>query len=132
MTIVYLYINIVVILVPIRTCSIVQHNIICAFYRTVIMVHGLQICHLWSCEHYKHCTVLDSRTKGWWMVNSVFTTLTITICYLLVVWLTPRCMQSRPAYSLKNVLIVYNVLMILVNVFIITEVRKKVVPTYSQ
>ncbi|XP_025415383.1 elongation of very long chain fatty acids protein 4-like isoform X1 [Sipha flava] len=63
----------------------------------------------------------DSRTKGWWMVNSGLTTLTITICYLLIVWLTPRYMQKRSAYNLKYILIIYNVIMILVNVFIFTE-----------
>lgn len=61
------------------------------------------------------------------MVNSVYTTFTITFCYLLMVWLTPKYMKNRPPHSLKNVLIIYNVLMILANLFIIIEVKKKYV-----
>lgn len=67
---------------------------------------------------------LDARTKGWWMVNSVYTTLTIVICYFLVVWLTPRYMKNRSPFNLKLVLIIYNIIMIFVNLFIIIEVNK--------
>jgi len=67
---------------------------------------------------------IDTRTRGWWMVNSVFTTLTITLCYLLIVWLTPRYMKNHTAYNLKNVLIIYNIIMIITNLFVIIEVMK--------
>ncbi|CAI6347911.1 unnamed protein product [Macrosiphum euphorbiae] len=74
-------------------------------------------------EHFNQWTesLSDTRTRGWWMVNSVFTTFTITLCYLLIVWLTPRFMKNHTAYSLKNILIMYNIMMIIANVFIIIE-----------
>lgn len=57
------------------------------------------------------------------MVNSISTTFTITLCYFLAVWLTPWYMKNRSPYNLKNVLITYNIMMILVNLFIIKEVK---------
>jgi len=68
--------------------------------------------------------IIDTRTRGWWMVNSVFTTVTIILCYFLIVWLTPRYMKNHTAYSLKNILIMYNIVMIIANLFIIIEVMK--------
>ncbi|XP_015368984.1 PREDICTED: elongation of very long chain fatty acids protein 4-like isoform X2 [Diuraphis noxia] len=74
-------------------------------------------------EHFNQWTesLSDSRTRGWWMVNSVFTTFTIALCYLLIVWLTPLYMKNRTAYNLRNVLIIYNIIMIITNLFIIIE-----------
>lgn len=65
------------------------------------------------------------------MVNSTHTTFAITLGYFLIVWLTPRLMKNQTPYSLKHILIPYNIIMILVNVFVIIEVKtiKKILVT---
>lgn len=65
------------------------------------------------------------------MVNSTQTTFAITLGYYLIVWLIPRLMKNQTPYSLKHILIAYNIIMILVNVFVIIEVGKKNKEKYS-
>lgn len=86
------------------------------------MFYNIIILHF--CDNVYLIVIIDTRTKGWWMVNSVFTTFTITLCYFLIIWLTPRYMKNHTAYKLKNILITYNIMMIISNSFIIIEVIK--------
>lgn len=67
---------------------------------------------------------IDDRTKGWLMVDSPMPTLVYTIVYFLIVGLGPRCMKNRKPLKLTSVLIPYNVLMTLLNLFIAIEVRQ--------
>ncbi|XP_050443777.1 elongation of very long chain fatty acids protein 4-like isoform X2 [Adelges cooleyi] len=55
------------------------------------------------------------------MVNSVWTTIVIILCYYLTIWLLPKYMKNRSPFNLKIIMLVYNGLMVVVNSFIVVE-----------
>ncbi|CAI6344962.1 unnamed protein product [Macrosiphum euphorbiae] len=66
-------------------------------------------------------SVSDDRTKGWLMVDSPTPTLIYTVIYFIIVGLGPRCMKSRKPLKLTPILIPYNILMTLLNLYIAIE-----------
>lgn len=66
--------------------------------------------------------VADDRTKGWLMVDSPTPTVVYTAIYFVIVALGPRLMKNRKPFKLTSILIYYNVLMALLNLYIGIEV----------
>ncbi|XP_050443774.1 elongation of very long chain fatty acids protein 4-like isoform X2 [Adelges cooleyi] len=62
------------------------------------------------------------RTKGWLMVDSPVPTLTYISIYLIIVYLGPKCMKNKKPFKLTSLLITYNVLMTLLNLYIAIEI----------
>ena len=51
----------------------------------------------------------DRRTDGWFLVDSIAINLAITAAYLVLVTVVgPRIMKNRQAYSLRGLLMIYN------------------------
>lgn len=66
----------------------------------------------------------DPRTNQWWLIGSPLPGFSIIVSYLLfVLRIGPKYMQNRKPFDLKNVLIVYNFLQVLISVWIFQEVR---------
>ncbi|KAM9551251.1 very long chain fatty acid elongase 2 [Salvelinus alpinus] len=63
----------------------------------------------------------DSRVRGWLMMDSYLPTLSLTILYLLTVYLGSKYMRNRPAYSLKGVLQVYNFSVTMLSLYMLVE-----------
>ena len=70
------------------------------------------------------CTVTlpDQRVDGWLLVDTLLTPTTISLLYLLVVWLGPLFMKGRQPFQLKWVLVVYNLGMVGLSVYMFYEV----------
>ncbi|XP_050735194.1 elongation of very long chain fatty acids protein 4-like isoform X2 [Eriocheir sinensis] len=66
-------------------------------------------------------TIADDRVKGWPLMSSPLPTLGITAAYLIMVKLGPRLMAQRPPFQLKIPLIVYNLAIMLLNLYIGVE-----------
>lgn len=64
----------------------------------------------------------DPRTNDWFLIKSPFPALSVIIAYLYFVtsW-GPRYMKHRKPYELKNILIVYNFLQVLVSIYLVSE-----------
>ena len=72
-----------------------------------------------------HCVLplhVDSRVRGWLLMDSYLPTLSLTILYLLTVYLGSKYMRNRPAYSLKGVLQVYNFSVTMLSLYMLVEV----------
>lgn len=50
----------------------------------------------------------DSRVQGWFLLDSYLPTFSLTIMYLITVYLGPRAMRSRAAYNLRGPMMAYN------------------------
>lgn len=74
------------------------------------------------CYLFSVCFI-DTRTDDFWLVNTPLPVLTILgLYYYFVTDFGPRFMKNRPPFELKKVLVVYNLIQILINVFICFEV----------
>jgi len=56
------------------------------------------------------------------MVDSPTPTVIYTVIYFIIVGLGPRCMKNRKPFKLTPILIPYNILMTLLNLYIAIEV----------
>uniref|UniRef100_A0A8C8K5Z0 Elongation of very long chain fatty acids protein n=1 Tax=Oncorhynchus tshawytscha TaxID=74940 RepID=A0A8C8K5Z0_ONCTS len=65
---------------------------------------------------------MDSRVRGWLLLDSYLPTLSFTIVYLLIVYLGPKYTRNRPSYSLKGVLLVYNFSVSMLSLYMLVEV----------
>lgn len=65
---------------------------------------------------------LDPRTRDWFLISSPIPGLSLLIGYLYFVlsW-GPRNMEHRKPYQLKNTLVVYNFLQVLLSTFLFKE-----------
>ncbi|KAK6491878.1 elongation of very long chain fatty acids protein 2-like [Huso huso] len=63
----------------------------------------------------------DTRVRGWFMLDSCLPTMSLTLLYLLIVWLGTIYMKNRPAYSLKGVLIAYNFSVTMLSLYMLIE-----------
>nr|UJI64960.1 fatty acid elongase 2 [Clupeichthys perakensis] len=63
----------------------------------------------------------DPRVRGWLFLDSYLPTMSLTLLYLLFVLLGPIYMRNRPAYSLKNVLAVYNFSVTMLSLYMLVE-----------
>lgn len=73
--------------------------------------------------NYLKILILDPRTNDWPLIRDPMPGLTIIFSYLYFVlnW-GPKFMKDRSPYELKNLLIVYNFLQVLVSVYLFIEV----------
>jgi elongation of very long chain fatty acids protein 4 len=67
-------------------------------------------------------TLADERVEGWFLLDSPKPTIQLTILYLLMVWLGPKFMSNRKPLKLKWTLIVYNLVMVAINAYIVLEI----------
>ncbi|TKC34075.1 hypothetical protein EI555_012457 [Monodon monoceros] len=63
----------------------------------------------------------DSRVRGWFMLDSYLPTFSLTVLYLLSIWLGNRYMRNRPALSLRGVLTLYNLGITLLSAYMLAE-----------
>ena len=64
----------------------------------------------------------DSRTSEWWSMSSPALNCSLTLLYILFVWWGPRVMENRTAWECKNVMIVYNIVIVLLNLYMFLEI----------
>lgn len=69
------------------------------------------------------CLMVDPRVRGWLLLDSCTPTLVLTFIYLLIVYLGPKYMKNKMAYSLKNVLLLYNFGVTMLSFYMLVEVR---------
>ncbi|XP_039295362.1 elongation of very long chain fatty acids protein 4, partial [Nilaparvata lugens] len=73
-------------------------------------------------EYYEWAQSLsDKRTKGWLLVDSPLPTLLCVLFYLIAVRIGPVFMRNRRPMKLKWILIPYNLLMTLLNLYIVIQ-----------
>ncbi|XP_060756064.1 elongation of very long chain fatty acids protein 2 [Neoarius graeffei] len=63
----------------------------------------------------------DPRTRGWLLLDSCTPTLVLTFIYLLIVYLGPKYMKNKMAYTLKNVLLLYNFGVTMLSFYMLVE-----------
>lgn len=63
----------------------------------------------------------DTRVRGWLLLDSYTPTFFLTITYLLLIYMGTIYMRNRPAYSLKNVLQLYNFFLTLLSFYMLVE-----------
>ncbi|XP_051539021.1 elongation of very long chain fatty acids protein 2-like isoform X1 [Myxocyprinus asiaticus] len=63
----------------------------------------------------------DTRVRGWLLLDSYTPTFFLTLVYLLIVYLGPKYMRNRPAYSLKNILLLYNFSLTMLSFYMLVE-----------
>lgn len=71
------------------------------------------------------CLLVDPRVRGWLLLDSCTPTLVLTFIYLLIVYIGPKYMKDKPAYSLKNVLLLYNFGVTMLSFYMLVEVRER-------
>lgn len=65
----------------------------------------------------------DPRVDGYWFMGSPFPTMAICAFYVYFVKsLGPRLMKDRPAFDLKNTIIVYNIIQVVFSIWIVYKV----------
>lgn len=67
--------------------------------------------------------IIDPRVGDWLLMPSPYPTLILTALYLLIVYLGPKYMEKREAFSLKYFIIVYNFLLVILSAYMFYEVR---------
>ncbi|KAL1248894.1 hypothetical protein QQF64_022212 [Cirrhinus molitorella] len=68
----------------------------------------------------------DTRVRGWLLLDSYTPTFLLTIIYLLTIYLGTKYMRNRPAYSLKNVLLLYNFSITMLSLYMLVELISSV------
>ncbi|XP_071487643.1 very long chain fatty acid elongase 7-like [Diadema antillarum] len=57
----------------------------------------------------------DPRVDGWLLMDSVWPGTFLVVIYLIIVWFGPKLMEHREPFKLREVLIVYNLAMVLLS-----------------
>ncbi|XP_033010449.1 elongation of very long chain fatty acids protein 2 isoform X1 [Lacerta agilis] len=65
--------------------------------------------------------LLDPRVRGWLMLDSYLPTFSLTVAYLLFIWLGTTFMKNRPALSLRGLLILYNLGVTMLSFYMLIE-----------
>ncbi|CAF3993007.1 unnamed protein product, partial [Rotaria sordida] len=63
----------------------------------------------------------DPRTSDLFMMDSPIPSTLICLGYLIVVWMGPTFMANRPAYNIRQLLLVYNVFMVALSGYLFYE-----------
>jgi elongation of very long chain fatty acids protein 7 len=62
----------------------------------------------------------DPRSDGWFLMSSIWPTLALSsVYYLIVLKLGPWFMSNRAAFNLRTVLLIYNLMQIFINTFLV-------------
>lgn len=73
-------------------------------------------------KFYQWCiTRADKRVENWLLMDGYTPTLLLTLSYLMIVQVGPKIMKNRDAFQLRGLLIIYNAILVLVNLHICTE-----------
>lgn len=59
------------------------------------------------------------------MLDSYLPTFSLTVIYLLSIWLGNKCMKNRPALSLRSILTLYNLGITLLSMYMLVEVSAR-------
>ncbi|XP_016106213.1 very long chain fatty acid elongase 2 [Sinocyclocheilus grahami] len=70
--------------------------------------------------------MLDTRVRGWLLLDSYTPTFLLTITYLLTIYLGTKYMKNRPPYSLKHVLLLYNFSLTMLSLYMLVELISSV------
>ncbi|XP_030627590.1 very long chain fatty acid elongase 5 [Chanos chanos] len=68
----------------------------------------------------------DPRVRGWLMLDNYPPTFLFTVLYLLIVWKGPKYMKDRQPFSLRGVLVVYNLGLTLLSLYMFCELVSSV------
>nr|BBL33560.1 elongation of very long chain fatty acids protein 5 [Gymnachirus melas] len=63
----------------------------------------------------------DQRVRGWLLLDNYSPTFALTVMYLLIVWLGPKCMKHRQPYSCRGLMVVYNLGLTLLSLYMFYE-----------
>ncbi|KAG8507715.1 Elongation of very long chain fatty acids protein 2 [Galemys pyrenaicus] len=72
-------------------------------------------------QHLRLGLLADTRVRGWLLLDSYLPTFSLTILYLLSIWLGSKYMKHRPAFSLRGALTVYNLGVTLLSAYMLME-----------
>ena len=64
----------------------------------------------------------DPKTEEWPMIATPWPTISLVAIYLFIVKVGPKVMETRKAYSLREVLIVYNLALVALSGWMVYEV----------
>jgi len=78
----------------------------------------------WKRSYYEELLpTADPRTKNWLLLNNTpVYMLTLTITYLIFVWLGPKYMRTRKAFSLQYLMVIYNIALVALSVYMFVEI----------
>ncbi|XP_056616471.1 elongation of very long chain fatty acids protein 5 isoform X2 [Triplophysa dalaica] len=63
----------------------------------------------------------DPRVRGWLLLDDYIPTFTFTVLYLLIVWMGPKYMKNKQAYSCRALLVPYNLGLMLLSLYMFYE-----------
>ncbi|XP_033111355.1 elongation of very long chain fatty acids protein 7-like [Anneissia japonica] len=63
----------------------------------------------------------DPRVSDWLLMSSPLPGTVMVVAYLFAVWIGPRLMANKQPYSLKNILLVYNMAMVVLSGYLLHE-----------
>jgi len=66
---------------------------------------------------------LDDRVADWPLMSAYWPTLALTAAYLIIVYVGPKLMDSRPPFEFRWSLFLYNASLVVLNFHIWSEVR---------
>lgn len=66
--------------------------------------------------------ISDPKTEEWPMIATPWPTISLVAIYLFIVKVGPKVMENRKAYSLREVLIVYNMALVALSAWMVYEV----------
>ena len=72
------------------------------------------------CKHFH--TFTDPRVEDWLLMKTPLTTAVFFFLYLFVVWAGPAFMRNRKPLQLKQLLILYNLGLVVLSVYMFYEV----------
>lgn len=74
-------------------------------------------------EYQESIPYADPRTRDWPLLwRSPIYVWALTALYLLIVWLGPKYMKKRPAYSLQTFMVLYNLSLVALSVYMFVEI----------
>ena len=97
-------------------------------------VHGkILLLHLiWPNKHPTSIVVCifisDPKTEDWPLIATPWPTISLVAMYLFIVKVGPKVMENRKAYSLRELLIVYNFALVLLSAWMVYEVSTQNTP----
>ena len=88
-----------------------------------ILLYGMVLLFcLITCLIFCPFSILDPKTEEWPLIATPWPTVALVAMYLFIVKVGPKIMETRPAYSLREVLIVYNFALVLLSGWMVYEV----------
>ena len=88
-----------------------------------ILLYGMVLLFLLiTCLFFSLFSTLDPKTEEWPLIATPWPTVALVAMYLFIVKVGPKIMETRPAYSLREVLIVYNFALVLLSGWMVYEV----------